>query len=102
MPTSTNNSSHIALTTMNMVESESPNIWSLADNFQQTLTAGGHREGSIFSVAEAMTLALRLQRDNAEGFPPSLLGALISWRPTKGIYRFDETLYEGVVSENGK
>lgn len=97
MPTSTNNSSHIALTTMNMVESESPNIWSLADNFQQTLTAGGHREGSIFSVAEAMTLALRLQRDNAEGFPPSLLGALISWRPTKGIYRFDETLYEALI-----
>lgn len=39
----------------------------------------------------------KLQRGDAPHFNPALLGALVAWRPTKGIYRFHPELYESLI-----
>lgn len=94
------NENHPALNALHTVEQRYPNVWSLADNLQSHVkTAGKHREGSIFSDAEGYALSCRLQGTNNLNptFHPALLGALVSWRPTKGIYRFHPTLYKALI-----
>ncbi len=88
---------HIALDTLKRVESKHPNIWSAADSLRQEVTAARHLEGCVFSLVEAHVLGHRLQdRDNPQ-FNPALLGALVAWRPTKGIFRFHPELYESLI-----
>lgn len=93
------NENHPALSAYRTVEQRFPNIWSLADDFRARFTHGEHREGCIFSDAEGNTLSLRLQGvDNPDpAVHPALFGALVSWRPTKGIYRFHPALYEALI-----
>jgi hypothetical protein len=91
---------HPALDALKAVEQHFPNVWSLVDDLQSYLkTPGRHREGSIFSYAEGHMLSLRLQGTDPEkcAFHPALFGALVSWRPTKGIYRFHPALYEALI-----
>jgi hypothetical protein len=88
---------HIALDTLKRVENKHPNIWRVADEFQQKFTIGKHLEGCVFSYAEAQIVSKKLQRGQEPHFHPALLGALISWRPTKGIYRFHPELYESII-----
>lgn len=88
---------HIAMDTVKRVESKHPNIWSAADDLQQKFTAGRHMEGSVFSLAEGQLLSKKLQRDDGPRFNPGLLAALVSWRPTKGIFRFHPELYESLI-----
>ena len=90
-------SSHIALDTLKRVESAHPNIWSAADSLQQEVTASWHLDGCVFSLAEAQALSLKLQRTEDHRFNPALLGALVAWRPTKGIFRFHPELYESLI-----
>jgi hypothetical protein len=89
--------SHIALDTLKRVESRHPNLWSVADDFQQKFTTGRHLDGSVFSLAEADMVSKKLQRGDGQHFDPALLGALVAWRPTKGIYRFHPELYESLI-----
>ena len=91
--------SHIALDTLNRVESRHPNIWRVADEFQQKFTAGKHLEGCVFSHAEA-EVSKKIRRNEEHQFHPALLGALISWRPSKGIYRFHQELYEALIQSD--
>lgn len=88
---------HPALVTLKSVEKRHPNIWSVADDLQAKFTAGKHREGCIFSAAEANLLNQKLTGEGNDGFHPDLLGALVAWRPTKGIYRFHPSLYESLI-----
>jgi hypothetical protein len=92
--------SHIALDTLNRVESRHPNIWRVADEFQQKFTAGKHLEGCVFSHAEAQMVSKKIRRNEEHQFHPALLGALISWRPSKGIYRFHQELYEALIQSD--
>lgn len=89
--------SHIALDTLKRVESKHPNLWSVADDLQQKFTSGKHLDGSVFSLAEAEMVSQKLQRGDGPIFNPALLGALVAWRPTKGIYRFHPELYESLI-----
>lgn len=94
------NENHPALNALRAVEQRYPNVWSLADDLQsQFKTAGKHREGSVFSDAEGHMLSYRLQGASKpnQAFHPALFGALVSWRPTKGIYRFHPALYEALI-----
>lgn len=94
------NENHPALNALRAVEQRYPNVWSLADDLQSRLkTAGKHQEGCIFSDAEGQALSSRLQglHNHTPDFHPVLFGALVSWRPTKGIYRFHPALYESLV-----
>lgn len=90
-------SNHISLDTLKRVESRYPNIWSAADGLQQKVSAGQHQDGCIFSEAEGHLLSHKLQRDDGPHFHPALLGALVAWRPTKGIFRFNVELYESLI-----
>lgn len=92
---------HPALNIYRIVEGWHPNVWSLADNLQAVLKSGAKlREGCIFSKAEGFALSMRLQGSDASDPPisPYLFGALVSWRPTKGIYRFHPGLYEELIN----
>ena len=89
--------SHIALDTLKRVESRHPNLWSVADDLQQKFTTGKHLDGSVFSLAEAEMVSQKLQRGDGPHFNSALLGALVAWRPTKGIYRFHRELYESLI-----
>jgi hypothetical protein len=89
--------SHIALETLKRVEIRYPNIWRVADEFQQKFTKGKHLEGSIFSFAEGHAISQKIQRGEEPHFHPALLGALLSWRPSQGIYRFHPELYESLI-----
>ncbi len=93
------NENHPALNAYRVVEQRFPNVWSLADDLRARFTHGEHREGCIFSDAEGNTLSMRLQGiDNPDPvIHPALFGALVSWRPTKGIYRFHPALYEALI-----
>lgn len=93
----TDQNRHIALDTLKRVESRYPNIWSVADGLQQAISVGKHQEGCIFSYAEAHLLSHKLQRNDGPYFHSALLGALVAWRPTKGIFRFDTELYESLI-----
>lgn len=89
--------SHIVLDTLKRVESKHPNIWSVADSLRQEVAAARHLDGCVISHAEAHVLSYKLQdRDNPQ-FHPTLLGALVAWRPTKGIFRFHPELYESLI-----
>ncbi|MCW8175309.1 AcrVA2 family anti-CRISPR protein [Verminephrobacter aporrectodeae] len=92
-----NEKSHIALDILKRVEGRHPNLWSVADDLQQTLAVGRHLEGSVFSLAEAALLSHKLQRGEGPHYHSALLGALVAWRPTKGIYRFHPDLYESLI-----
>lgn len=89
--------SHVALDTLKRVESRHPNLWSVADDLQQKITAGRHFDGCVFSLAEAQIVSHKLQRGDGTHFSSALLGALVAWRPTKGIYRFHPELYESLI-----
>lgn len=94
------NEYHPALNALHAVEQRYPNVWSLADDLQSHFkTASKHREGSVFSDAEGYMLSHRLQGTNnlTPAVHPALFGALVSWRPTKGIYRFHPALYEALI-----
>lgn len=93
------NENHPALNAYRAVEQRFPNIWSLADDLRARLTSSNHREGSIFSDAEGHMLSYRLQGEGNPNpaFHPALFGALVAWRPTKGIYRFHPALYESLI-----
>jgi hypothetical protein len=93
------NDNHPALSAYRAVEQRFPNIWSLADDLRARFTLGKHWEGCIFSDAEGSTLSLRLQgvHNPDPAVHPALFGALVSWRPTKGIYRFHPALYEALT-----
>lgn len=93
------NENHPALNVYRVVEQRFPNVWSLADNFRARFNHGERRDGSIFSDAEGNALSMRLQGiDNPDPVVhPALFGALVSWRPTKGIYRFHPALYEALI-----
>jgi hypothetical protein len=88
---------HIALEMLKRVESRHPNLWSTADDLQQKFTRGQHLEGSVFSLAEALMVSQKIQRGDGQHFNAALLGALVAWRPTKGIYRFHPELYESLI-----
>ena len=88
---------HISLETLRRVENNFPSIWSAADNLQQQFSTGRHLEGSVFSLAEGQLLSQKLQRGDGPHFNPALLGALVAWRPTKGIFRFHPELYESLI-----
>lgn len=93
---------HIALETLSKVESKHPNIWSMADDLQKKFTGKMLREGCVFTFAEAQLLSLKLVRGGIATFHPALLGALVAWRPTKGIYRFHPELYESLIETDVK
>jgi hypothetical protein len=86
-----------AFQVMRAVEKQFPHAWSQADNLRSTLTRGRHLEGSIFSRAEAAALSMKLEPAGNPVFHSALLGALVAWRPTQGVYRFDPTLYEALI-----
>jgi len=88
---------HIALDTLKRVESKHPSIWSAADSLRQEVTVARHLEGCVFSLAEAHALGHKLHDRNNPQFHPALLGALVAWRPTKGIFRFHPELYESLI-----
>lgn len=88
---------HPALTFYTQVEACYPNLWRLADELQQRFRRVGHKDGCVFTRAEAETVALRLPGETLF-CAPIVLGALIAWRPTKGIYRFHPGLYEAVAT----
>lgn len=97
------NENHPALNVLRALEQRYPNVWSLADDLQaQFGFVGKHAEGSIFSDSEGCTLSGRLQGIQAQNpdFHPALFGALVSWRPTKGIYRFHPELYESLIDSD--
>ncbi len=92
---------HPALTFFNRVEARYPSAWSTADDLRQKVFNNEpvHREGSIFSRAEATLLAMKLAKDaDTYPFTPIALGAMVAWRPSKGIYCFHPALYEAVIS----
>ncbi|WP_233874505.1 AcrVA2 family anti-CRISPR protein [Paraburkholderia adhaesiva] len=86
-----------AFEVMRAVEKQFPHAWSQADSLRSTLTRGRYRDGSIFSRAEAETLSLKLEPGENPSLHPALLGALVAWRPTQGVYRFDQTFYEELI-----
>lgn len=88
---------HIALDTLKRVESKHPNIWSAADSLRQEVTVARHLEGCVFSLMEAHVLGHKLQGGDNPQFHPALLGALVAWRPTKGIFRYHPELYESLI-----
>lgn len=88
---------HPALDFYARIEAQYPNLWRLADEVQQRFRHVGHKEGSVFTLAEADTVALRLPGEKLV-CAPIVFGALIAWRPTKGIYRFHPGLYEAVAN----
>lgn len=89
---------HPALDALQKVESRFPQIWSTADDLTTKFYAGRHLEGSVFSLCEAEALSLKLEGfDKDRTFQPALLGALVAWRPTQGIYRYHSTLYEALI-----
>lgn len=94
----TRNTQHPALDFYSQVEAHYPNLWSLADDLQRHLRSSvGHKEGCVFTKAEAEAVALRLPGDKLFCSPVAL-GALVAWRPTKGIYRFHSALYNAVAT----
>lgn len=91
---------HPALAFFKRVETRHPNAWRAADDFRQKVLNNEpvHREGSIFSRAEAEMLSMKLAKDaDTFAFSPIALGAMVAWRPSKGIYRFNSALYEAVI-----
>jgi hypothetical protein len=88
---------HPALTFFQHAEATYPNLWRLADEVQQRFRHVGHKEGCVFTKAEAITVSMRLPGEKLV-ISPIVLGALIAWRPTKGIYRFHPGLYDAVTA----
>ncbi len=91
---------HSALNALRTVQQRYPTVWRLADELKSFLkNERKHGEGCIFSNAEGNALSLRLQGiDNpSPEFNPALFGALVSWRPTKGIYRFHPGIFQALI-----
>lgn len=88
---------HPALAALHRLEQRHPNVWSVADNLQNHFKRWQHREGSVFSLAEAELVSKKIQGEGDAPFSPALIGALVAWRPTKSIYRFHPALYEALV-----
>ena len=96
---------HPALKFFRQVETTYPTLWSAADELRQLVAnsrnvpaSAWYKEGCIFTRAEAEATAMKIERGDRFAYEPAVLGAMVAWRPTKGIYRFDSTLYAEIVA----
>ena len=81
--------SHPALDFYSRVEKRYPSIWSVADDLRQQFGSKvGYKDGCVFTKAEAQLLGMKLEKGKL-AFSPIAMGALVAWRPTKGIYRYE-------------
>lgn len=87
---------HVAVEYLQKIEETYPSLWRLADEVQSRFGRGvGHKEGCVFTRGQAELVGRALPGDDL-ACSPIALGALIAWRPTKGIYRFHPALYEAL------
>lgn len=91
-----------ALMIYRKLEDRFPNVWRLADEVRAKFTKGSHLDGSIFSVAEATLVTKKICTDQDEFIDPALVGALVAWRPTKGIFKFNTSLFESLIDTDIK
>jgi hypothetical protein len=103
------NTTHPARAALERWGAEHPGIWRLVDEARLTLPA--EAPSYVFLPLGAARLAWgRWQQgrgmvaplpkaDERESWEPiSALKQYASWRPTQGIYRFDPTLYEAIIT----
>lgn len=93
---------HPALVMYKNLEGRFTNVWRLADEVRAKFTKGSHLEGSIFSIAEAALVTKKICTDPDEFIDPALVGALVAWRPTKGIFKFNNALFESLIDTDIK
>jgi hypothetical protein len=89
---------HRALRTLHIVGRKYPRAWDIHNEFRSSCTKDADWPEYVFAPRQAARLVVTGGRPVSTGDAGAIadVGALAAWRPTQGIYRFDDALLDAL------